>query len=90
MRCGMFVNDKGDIVLIHDKNIPDNVLWLEYDQPLGEFSIVHDNGMTQPVGFPLDSNIVKQLSHGDTIKLCHLINKKIVSQKKVTFIYKEV
>ena len=87
MRCGIFTNASGKIVIIHDKQIKINLSWIEYDENLKQTFLVYDNGNTQELGIVIPDSMLKSLSSGRSISLLHLINGRIHSSQETSFIY---
>ena len=89
MRCGIFTNAKGEILIIHDKDMPSDVEWIEYNTIEDQFSLIHHDGQTQDLGIKFDTKIKQNLLHGTEVTLALMLDKKIVSSHKAVFVIKE-
>lgn len=89
MRCGIFTNPQGEILIIHDLALQSEIQWVEYDPNEQTFSIIHEDGRVQELGIPFNQKIKDNLSHGQEVTLAHMIDKKIQSSQKVIFVIRE-
>ena len=88
MRCGMFTNAKGEVLIVHDQEIASPIQWIEYDEADDSFSLIHENGHIQPLGLKLDHKMKENLLHGSEVTLARLVDKKIKSSQTVLFLFK--
>ena len=88
MRCGMFTNAKGEILIVHDKEIASPIQWIEYYEADDIFSLIHENGHIQPLGLKLDHKMKENLLHGSKVTLAHLVDNKIKFSQTVVFLFK--
>lgn len=88
MRCGMFTNAEGEILIVHDQEITSPIQWIEYDEVDDSFSLIHENGHIQPLGLQLNQKMKANLLHASEVTLAHLADKKIKSSQTVVFLVK--
>lgn len=88
MRCGMFTNEKGEILIVHDQEIASPIQWIEYDEADYSFSLIHENGYIQPLGLKLDNKMKANLTHGSKVTLSYLVDNKVKSSQTVVFLVK--
>ena len=88
MRCGIFSNAKGQIMIIHDQELVSPIQWIEYYEAEDSFSLIHEDGHIQPLGLQLDQKMKANLKHGTEVTLACLFDKKIRSSQTVVFLIK--
>ena len=49
----LVVNDQGQVVLIHEKPMPDVIWWVDYDPDLRALAFVTITGQIMPFGLPI-------------------------------------
>lgn len=87
MKCALLTNSDGQILIIHDQELIDNVAWIELDNVCSdELTLVFDNGKMQGLGINLSKQENINLIHGQEITLALLEDKQIVNTKTVVFI----
>lgn len=86
MRCGIFTNAQGEILIIHDRKITSTVDYIEYDPQEKSFSLIYDDGKMQELGVEFNEKIKDNLLHGSEVTLARMKNKKIISSQKILFL----
>lgn len=89
MRCGIFTNANGRIVIIHDQKIKKNLEWVEYDGMMQEMHLIYDDGTMQNLGISMPNGMLAKLSQGDLVYLLHLVGGEIQSSQEVVFLWRE-
>lgn len=89
MRCGMFSNGRGEIMLVHDQEIPQSVEWVEYDKMTGKISLIHEDGSLRYLGIDLDSRTKSNLRHGINIIMSLIQNSKIIKSNRVSLVVQD-
>lgn len=89
MRCGLFTNAKGEILIIHDQEIGSPVQWIEYHKKDNQMFLIHENGVSQDLGILIDPKMQGNLLHGMNVVLSYLKDKKIVSSQKVSLLIQD-
>lgn len=89
MKCGMFTNDQGDILIIHDQPIAQTVDWVEYRPSDQTFSLICENGSVQDLGIELDKKTKNNLSTGRGVKLAYIDGGTIQSVQTVHIIIQD-
>lgn len=89
MKCGVFTNADGTVVFVHDQQLPGEVGWVEFDPQQDDFMFIHENGKSQQSGVKLSKQTKKNLLEASEINVVLIQNKKLISQKTVSFIIHE-
>lgn len=89
MRCGIFANAKGEILIIHDQEIDKSVQWVEYHKKNRQIFVVYENGRSQDLGLKIDKKMQRNLSNGMQVKLFHIQDKQITSIQEAAFIIQD-
>ncbi len=88
MRCGIFTNAQGKIMIVHDKPLASSIQWIEYCEIEDSFLLIHEDGHIQALGLQLDPKMRENLKHGTEVTIAYLLNKKIKSSQTVVFLIK--
>ena len=86
MRCGIFTNAGGEILIIHDQKIEGVIDYIQYDLREPSFSLIFDDGKIQNLGIDFDEIIKSNLLHGSEVTLAYMDAKTIQSSQKVLFL----
>ena len=86
MRCGVFTNDRGEVVFVHDRELPGDIQWVEYDPEKQDFMFIHENGQSQQSGISLSRKTQDNLLKASEIIAVQLKDKQIVSQIKLSLV----
>lgn len=86
MRCGIFTNASGEILVVHDHALPAAVDYIEYDSDSDQCCLVYNDGRMQNLGVSLNQKVRNHIQHGSEVTLAYLENKKIKSTVKVVFL----
>lgn len=86
MDCGLFTNEKNDILLVHYEELPDVVDYMQYDPSILKFSLIYENGQIQELGLTMQDRIDANLRNGAEVTLARMKDKKIASTQKVVFL----
>ena len=89
MKCGIFTNPNGEVLIVHDQPIQSRIEWVEYDQNTNQFALIHENGKIQDLGIELDQAVIGNLSHAQEVTLSYLLDKKIKSSQTVVLLVKD-
>lgn len=89
MRCGMFSNSKGDIMIVHCEPLASDIQWIEFDKAARSMSLIHEDGKIQDLGIDLNDQAIKNISHGQEVTLVHFENKVITSHQTTVMIIQE-
>jgi hypothetical protein len=89
MRCGMFTNKEGQILIVHDKDLTSPIQWAEYDRADNKLSLIHEDGTVQELGLEIDTKMQRNLLQGKEVKITKKENKKIRSSMKAPIIIKD-
>ncbi|MEM8833846.1 MAG: hypothetical protein AAGB32_04820 [Pseudomonadota bacterium] len=86
MRCGLFTNDKADILLVHYEELAGDVDYIQYDPAVQKFSLIFENGQMQELGLTMQDRIDANLRNGADVTIARMKDKKFVSTQKVVFL----
>lgn len=89
MRCGMFTNSKGQILIGHDQDIQSDIQWIEYDQSDNSFVLIHEDGTVQDLGLNIDKKMQSNIVHGIDVTLVKVVDNKMLSSQNVTLVVKD-
>ncbi|MFP4098682.1 MAG: hypothetical protein ACLFP8_08640 [Alphaproteobacteria bacterium] len=89
MRCGIFTNGIGEILIIYDQQIPDQIQWVEYDAHDNTLIIVHEEGQAQELGIAVDEKMRNNLLNATEVGFSCVQDKQIKSFHKVNIIIKD-
>jgi hypothetical protein len=89
MRCGLFTNKEGSLLIVHDKKIRSPVEWVEYDHCDESLSLIHNDGSIQELGLKIDKKTHGNLLHGKEVTIARIEKKEIKSSIKVPIVNKE-
>jgi len=90
MRCGIFTNSQGEILIIHDKIIEGSIDYVEFDSQEQSFFLIYDDGRMQALGIEFNAQIQSNLQHGTEVTLAFIQNKAIQSSEKVVFLIRDL
>lgn len=88
MRCGIFVNDNGKIVIIHDKPLEKELSWIEYDDALTQTHLVYEDGSVQELGVKIPESMIKKMRNGQEVILIYLVKGKTKSAQQTVFLWR--
>lgn len=88
MRCGIFSNSQGKVMIIHDKKLKNDLDYIEYDEHEKKISLIYMDGSLQDLGIDIPPDMLKDMSAGQEVDLLHLINGKITSSLKTVFLWR--
>jgi hypothetical protein len=86
MRCGIVTNGKGDILIVHDKEMRSDIQWIEYDEDTETLFLIHEDGLPQDLGIKLTPKLKSNLSHGVDVVLAQIRDKQIVHSQLVSIL----
>ncbi len=86
MRCGIFSNAGGDILIVHDQEINNELDYVEYDLSDDSFHLIFTDGRMQSLGIEFDPRMKSNLQQGKEVTLSHLKDKQIIASRKTAFI----
>lgn len=86
MRCGLFTNAKGEILLVHYEDLPGDIDYMQYDPASLSFYLIYENGQMQKLGLTMQDRIDSNLVNGTEVTLARIEDKKIVSAQKIIFL----
>lgn len=86
MRCGLFTNEKSDILLVHYDALPATVEYMQYDPAIQKFTLVYETGQIQELGLTMQDRIDANLRNGAEVILARMKDKKLTATQKVTFL----
>ena len=89
MRCGVFTNAKGDVLIVHDQKISGELEWVEYNKTESTISLIQDDGGIIDLGIAVDDKMKKNLAHGLMVSLAFIQDKEIVSSQKITMVIQD-
>lgn len=89
MRCGIFTNAAGDVMIVHDKETKAPVDWLEYNAIDNKISLIYENGTMQDLGIEISSQMQANLSNGIEVTLTHLADEQVQSVQTVSLVIQE-
>lgn len=89
MRCGIFTNAKGEVLIVHDEEIKGSIDYVHYDLSDLSFSLVFEDGRTQNLGIELDGKIRQNLLQGSEVTIAFLDGKTIKRAQHVLFLIRE-
>jgi hypothetical protein len=89
MKCGIFTNKDGQILIIHRKKMIDSVIWVEYEQEKNTLTFVFEGGTTQDLGLEINPSMKNNLAHGVEVTLALMVNQKVLSTQKVAVVIKD-
>tara|TARA_R110002072_G_scaffold242475_4_gene401227 strand:- start:68 stop:340 length:273 start_codon:yes stop_codon:yes gene_type:complete len=88
MKCGLFTNNSGQVLLVHRSPFELPVIWIEYDESLGTLTLIHRGGKVQDIGLKIDKTMKKNLSHGTQVTIALMPEQQIESTEKTVLIVK--
>jgi len=86
MRCGMFSNAKGDVMIVHGEPLESEIQWVEFNKATGALCLVHEDGKTQDLGIQVDERATNNISNGQEVTLVHFADKIISSHQTIVMI----
>ena len=89
MRCGMFTNDKGEVLIVHEEPLGGTVDWVEFDAQEQTFTLAFEDGRIQLLGLEVEPKAQRNLKLARRISLLHFRDKTIHAAKTVNFLYKD-
>lgn len=89
MRCGIFTNGKGQILIIHEQNLRSDIQWVEYDPSIGTFALIHEDGSPQDLGIDVHEKMRANLNLAKEVTLAKMVNKNVESVQTITFLIKD-
>ena len=89
MRCGIFTNANGEILIIHDQEINKPVQWVEYHKKDNQMLIIHEDGQSQDLGLKIDKKMQDNLLHGMEVNFSYLKDKEVKSVQKVVLVIQD-
>lgn len=90
MRCAVFTNPHGGILIVHDRAIKGDIDYIEYDPEQKTFSLIFADGKMQPLGIEFNSTIKNNLLNGQQVVLSFLDNGEIQSSQTVAFLIRDI
>lgn len=63
MKPDLLVNDEGQVILIHEKPLPDTIWWADYDPEYKQLVFVSVTGQLIPFGMPIHAMVDAFLRH---------------------------
>lgn len=88
MRCGIFTNASGDVMIVHDRPLISDVNWVEFDDGDNSVSIIYEHGEIQPLGISFDKKMVENLKKAGCIELMYFSAGQVIGKISVSFIVK--
>lgn len=89
MSCGVFTNAAGQITIVHDKVITDPLRWLEFDTTGDSFTLVYENGETQPLGITLSPPARANLLKAQDVDIVCIADKERITRRTLTLIIRD-
>lgn len=89
MRCGIFTNGKGEVMIIHDQIIDPPVEWVEYDIQDNQLHIILEDGKIQELGFEISEKARLNMQKSGEVTFCRIADKKVKTAQKFTLIIRE-
>lgn len=89
MRCGIFTNAEGDVMIVHDKEFKEPIQWIEYNQGDNQMFLIYESGAMQDFGVQIDNEMQEHLLHGVKVSVVHLKDKKIQSTQNVVLLIQQ-
>ena len=89
MRCGIFTNSKGEVLIVHDQETQSPIQWIEFIPETKALTLVHEEGQIQNLGISVDDKMEANLLQAQEVVLAHLINKQIKSTQSVTLVIQD-
>ena len=89
MKCGMFTNDKGEVLIIHDQQLISEIQWIEYDPKEQNLSLILENGCIQNMSIELDEKTCSNLSNGIDVKIAYINDRKIQDVLTVSIVVQD-
>lgn len=90
MNPDLIVNDQGQVVLIHEKPLPDVIWWVDYDPDLRQLIFVTVAGQIMPFGLPVPdvvdaflrfARVMDFIEIDDTGKIISTDERRVVVRK---------
>ena len=89
MRCGMFTNKQGELLVIHNKELGHDIQWVEFEPDTRTCVFVYDDGAYQPLGIELTENMAEHIMVSRTLHTCHILDGKKLAQQSASVIIKD-
>lgn len=89
MKCGMFTNADGQVLLVHDKPVSSDIQWVEYNTDEKKFTLIHEDGSTQDLGIDLNEKSCANLLSGMEVRLAYISNHKIQDVQTVSIVIQD-
>lgn len=86
MRCGIFTNAKGEVLIVHDREMKQSIQWIEYHVDNNRIFLIHENGASQDLGFQIDKKAKSHILKSTQVVLAYLKHKKVVSSVTVSLV----
>ena len=89
MRCGIFTNTDGQVLIVHDQEIPHSIEWIEYDESERSISLILEDGALQNLGVNIDQKMHNNLINGIEITLTRVMHGAFSLVQTVVLIVKD-
>lgn len=90
MRCGILSNAAGQMMLMHEGDIPDGLDYLEYNETDNTLSLIYKGGASQNTGLSITEDMAFNLFEGKEVLLAKMTDKKFTAFRKIPFVFSEM
>jgi hypothetical protein len=90
MRCGIFSNSKGEVLIIYNYTLETTVQWLEFHVGDRSLSIIHETGKIQDLGIKIDNKMKKNIMKCQEVSMAQISDNKIQKTQKISLIIQNV
>ncbi|MGC3940948.1 hypothetical protein ACOTTU_24375 [Roseobacter sp. EG26] len=82
MRCGVFSNGRGEVLIVHDESIG-SLLWVEINFDEKTVVLIFEDGQSQNLGLELDPRTISNLRACSEVVVAHLSDKGFGRSQKI-------
>ena len=89
MKCGVFTNTNGQILIVHDKEIEGALQWVEYDASFNTLSLIHIGGKVQDLGLEIKQQMQENIANSDQVTLAYMEGQQIKTVQQAILVVKD-
>lgn len=89
MKFGLLSNPKGEMIIIHNVPLGQDVSWIEYTPQEEVFYIIYEDGQSEKLDLNFSESMKNNIINGTEVNISYIDDKKVLSNKIVTILIKE-
>ena len=88
MRCGVLANENGEVMILHEQDLPAPIQWVEFDPDINSFVFIFENAEILEFGHVIHPQSEQHILNSGEITFCHVKKGEILKTWKTPFIAK--